>query len=571
MAIRRYTASADTTIVNAYQPDLETRGTGANMGEADVLETFSIYGRVTTSSAELSRILIKFPISDISTDRTAGTIPASGSVNYYLRMFNAKTSKTVPRDYKLSIMMVSQSWQEGIGLDLESYSDITNGNTGTNWMSASNTDYWTDNNGTLLAGGSYHTGSSAVTPSQETFIFTPTFSSGLENLEVNITPMVEQWIASTYTNYGLGVHFSASYEAKHSGSDDSVVKRIPGQPALDAGDSTQSVLYNPSGSTVSYYTKRFFGKGSEFFFKRPVIEARWNDRVTDDRGDFYYSSSLAPAADNLNTIYLYNYIRGRLKDIPNLGDGKKIYVSIFSGSTGGFYDGGDGEDVAPSDTPVSGTTGSVQVLSADNSGFVNSSNLTVVTGGIVSTGIYSASFAFTGSNKLYTLYDIWFTGSNSTLNAVTAPTQYFTGTIKPMTVRAKESNRHPVYYLNITNLYNRYRPDQMGRFNVFVRDKYWSPTIYTKANSDIETTTIVSASYRIYRILDGLDAIQYGTGSDLHTGLSYDVSGNYFDFDMTLLEPGYAYAFKFAFYDEELNTWIEQDPAFKFRVEDYEY
>ena len=40
---------------------------------------------------------------------------------------------------------------------------------------------------------------------------------------------------------------------------------------------------------------------------------------------------------------------------------------------------------------------------------------------------------------------------------------------------------------------------------------------------------------------------------------------------MTLLEPGYAYAFKFAFYDEELKTWTEQDQAFKFRVEDYEY
>ena len=45
MAIRRYTASADTTIVNAYRPDLETRATGANMGEADVMEIFSIYGR----------------------------------------------------------------------------------------------------------------------------------------------------------------------------------------------------------------------------------------------------------------------------------------------------------------------------------------------------------------------------------------------------------------------------------------------------------------------------------------------------------------------------------------------
>ena len=63
----------------------------------------------------------------------------------------------------------------------------------------------------------------------------------------------------------------------------------------------------------------------------------------------------------------------------------------------------------------------------------------------------------------------------------------------------------------------------------------------------------------------------YGTGSDLHTGLSYDVSGNYFDFDMDLLESGYAYAFKFSFYDSSLQSWIEQDEAFKFRVEDYEY
>jgi len=40
---------------------------------------------------------------------------------------------------------------------------------------------------------------------------------------------------------------------------------------------------------------------------------------------------------------------------------------------------------------------------------------------------------------------------------------------------------------------------------------------------------------------------------------------------MNLLEPGYAYAFKFSFYDQELNSWKEQNQVFKFRVEDYEY
>jgi hypothetical protein len=61
--------------------------------------------------------------------------------------------------------------------------------------------------------------------------------------------------------------------------------------------------------------------------------------------------------------------------------------------------------------------------------------------------------------------------------------------------------------------------------------------------------------------------VTYGTGSDFYTGLSYDVSGNYFDFDMSLLDPGYTYAFKFAFYDEQVKSWQEQDSTFKFKVE----
>ena len=64
MAIKRYTADADTTITNAYKANLTTRGTGSNMGLSDVLTAFSIYGQASGStdgySQELSRILIKF-------------------------------------------------------------------------------------------------------------------------------------------------------------------------------------------------------------------------------------------------------------------------------------------------------------------------------------------------------------------------------------------------------------------------------------------------------------------------------------------------------------------------------
>ena len=124
MALKRYTASLDTTIANAYEPNLITRATGANMGASDVLDVFSIYGRESTSSAELSWVLVQFPITDISSDRTSDVVPESGSVSFYLRMFNASHSKAVPKDAKYVFMMVSQSWQEGIGLDMEGYKHL---------------------------------------------------------------------------------------------------------------------------------------------------------------------------------------------------------------------------------------------------------------------------------------------------------------------------------------------------------------------------------------------------------------------------------------------------------------
>ena len=121
------------------------------------------------------------------------------------------------------------------------------------------------------------------------------------------------------------------------------------------------------------------------------------------------------------------------------------------------------------------------------------------------------------------------------------------------------------------NLQQGYLSTDTARLNLFVRDKNWSPTIYTVAREVVEPEIIVSASYRVYRVLDGYNAIPHGTGSDLHTILSYDVSGNYFNLDMSLLEPGYEYGIKLAFYDSQRQSWIEQDQKFLFRVEDYEY
>tara|TARA_R100001129_G_scaffold186135_1_gene176588 strand:- start:565 stop:2100 length:1536 start_codon:yes stop_codon:yes gene_type:complete len=511
MGVKRYTATADNTISNAWQSNLTRRATGSNMGAADVLEVYSIYGRAYTASVdnkqvELSRILVQFPVDSISTDRSNGAIPASGSVSFYLKLFNAETTKTVPENYTLTVKPVSQSWQEGTGLDLENYLDYTVGNTGSNWVQRKKED-----NGTVSdwaeAGGDYLTASN----------FNQVFESGLENLEVDVTILMEEWLGSVYSNYGFGISLSASQEATAS--------------------------YNLTGAADSFYTKRFFARGTQYFFKKPVIEARWDSSIKDDRANFYYSSSLASGEQNINTLYFYNYVRGQLQNLPDVGTGL-LRVALHSGSV---------DNTAPSGSKLT------QVVD-DRTGFGDSQ--LYATAGHVSTGIYSCSLGITASKApLTNLFDVWYSGS----------TEYFTGSINPSSFEGQQISVRPSYYLNISNLKQKYRSKENARFNLYIREKFWSPTIYTKANNDIETTTIDSASFRVFRVIDDYDAVPHGTGSDMYTILSHDVSGNYFDLDMSLLEPGYEYAFKFAFYDSSLSDWVEQDETFRFRVENYEY
>ena len=51
MAIKKYFATKDNTITNAFKSNLSTRATGSNMGESDILEVFSIYGQSIFSSS----------------------------------------------------------------------------------------------------------------------------------------------------------------------------------------------------------------------------------------------------------------------------------------------------------------------------------------------------------------------------------------------------------------------------------------------------------------------------------------------------------------------------------------
>ena len=514
MAILRYSASADNTITNAFRSNLEadSRATGSNMGYADSVEVFSIYGQVSSSAGqtqELARTLIKFPTTAMTADRAASPqrLPDSGSVNWYLKMSNAEHPFTLPENFTLRVAPITTDWTEGTGLDMDEYKDRTV----SNWMKATSTKSWT------AQGGDY----------SGTANFDVTFPEGYEDLEVDITNIVEWWLNGGQTNYGIGVRL------------------IPTEEAYAASAvSSSGVIANASGAKTTYYTKKFFARGTEFFFKRPIIEARWDDHTKDDRGNMYFSSSTVPQGENLYTLYYYNYVRGRLQNLPDTTNASgignsKLKVCCYSGSSSPQGD----------------------RLAIWNGG-------TCVTASLVSgkTGIYNCQVALTAAATPVTkVFDVWFTASSG-LEVATAT--YATQSFNITSIPNYQSAPTFEYDNTITNLRSEYSKNETARFRVFSRDKSWNPNLYVKANSNIPTVVNQSASYAVFRTVDNLSVIAYGTGSDMHTYMSYDVSGNYCDLNMNLLEPDYMYNIKFAFYNDSIGSWIEQPETFKFRVEE---
>jgi hypothetical protein len=481
MAIKRYFATKDNTITNAYQFNLVTRGTGSSMGQADILEVFSIYGQESTSSSELCRFMLQFDTTAIAADRASKSIPVSGECKFYLQIYNARHSQSLPRDYSLNIYAVSSSWQEGNGIDMVNYTDLTYDQVGSNWIRRSGSTSWT------AEGGDFH-----AAPA-----FTAEFPIGTEDMKVDVTTLVEQWLAGTKDNYGFHI-------------------KLP--PSLE-------------DSQISYYTKKFFGRDSEFWFKRPTLEVRWDSSIKDNRGNFYTSSSLAPANDNLNTLYLYNFVRGNLTNIPGVEQGE-LFLDLYAST---------------------GSTATAETLCLN----------TPVTGGWVSTGIYSASVCIETTSSL--LYDVWYSGS------VGSYTQYHTGSVSTDQLVAQDYSLTNTYILSVTNQQTLYYPTQNARFRLFARTKGWSPNIYTVAQSTVPTLVFESASYQITRTIDDQVVVPYGTGSQYSTMLSYDVSGNYFDFDMSMLEAGYSYGIHFSLYDSAIGSYVEQPSEFKFKVNKYDY
>lgn len=460
--IKRYYATKDNTITNAFRENLSEDGQDANMGASDILEAFSIYGQVESSlgvlSAEEARILIEFDITEIEADITAGELDAAAK--YYLKLFNAPHGRTLPLDFQLEVVPLEEAWEEGTGMDMEDYRDLTYGK-GSSWKQKGAGVAWT------TLGGHFPSG----TP------VTATFAEGDEDLSVEITTFVNAWRATPASNYGLIVKLPSSATAQ----------------------------------TRSYYTKMFFARGTSNFFKKPVIEARWDSQTTDHRKTLLSGQS--------NNIYLYNELRGALTNLTG-----PVTVSLYE------------------------TLGGSPLATATDVATTNPE-----------TGVYKA--VVTPTTTASTLYDVWSdNGAEVVTGSITVATQTPTGT-------------SPIYDLVVSVLNNQdsHYTGQTSRFYFYIREKDWSPNIFTTAASRPDSKVYDNLLYKICKVKTDETIFDYDKTTDKTTTLSYDANGNYFDLDISMLEPNYDYEIKLALFNVMTKSYQELPFKHRFRVVNNEY
>lgn len=464
MGLFRIFSSKDVWITNEIFAGKaeDVRATGSNHGQSPSMRVFA-EKETFSGSIELGRALLQFDTTELSgkifDDQT---IPTAG-VQYILRMFDLRHDQTVPTSYDLFAFPVSQSWDEGTGIDDDTHKDFGFAN----WLSASSTQTWTVTGSDFTASfgsGSMH------------------FDLGTEDLEMNVTEVVENWLSSSVGNGGL--------------PNNGLVVKL--------GETEES-------NATDYFVKMFHSRESLFVDKIPYLEARWSDVDKDHRGNF--------AFDVENNIYFYNFIRGELTQVT-----EPVTVRLQDHIVG-----------------VSASYSQEFTVNQPSDGILTSS-MTVEN---------TASFSGTW-------HDIWFSGSRV----------YVTGTFFPLVLTGSQVDQYDEFDINVTNLKRRYKEAEETRFIVSVRkrDFITHRGIVGSASLDIEREYIEKMYYSIQNEETGESVIPFGTGSIPYTQLSYNEDGNYFNFSMNSLLPGFAYRILFLI-DINQNDMKIVDENLLFRVE----
>ena len=214
MIYRTYAIKSNTIASGAYQ--------NFNSGQNAITDLF--FGGGIESGLEsrnsISRFIVKFDIIDLQSKLQSKDINSSLISSYRLKMKNSipgnkilepeyefdTLNKNIAASFDLIVFPIDMDWDEGRGYNLEKEKYIVKqaGNpqiTGySNWNSATSTNNWSE--------PGVFTNPTAST----SFYSTQHFDIGNEDIDMDITDIVNDWLSGGSVNNGLGIAYRRDYE-----------------------------------------------------------------------------------------------------------------------------------------------------------------------------------------------------------------------------------------------------------------------------------------------------------------------------------------------------------------------
>ncbi|HAI37041.1 MAG TPA: hypothetical protein DCM40_02315, partial [Maribacter sp.] len=134
---RILSASKDTYITNKIIKN-SFRATDANLGQAGTLDLFKLYNENSiggeSNPIELTRLLLKFPISEITKMDADGDLDISDdSFKCFVKLHDVYGGQTTPSNFRAILFPLAKEFDEGPGMDVINFSDVS----ATNFITAS--------------------------------------------------------------------------------------------------------------------------------------------------------------------------------------------------------------------------------------------------------------------------------------------------------------------------------------------------------------------------------------------------------------------------------------------------
>lgn len=465
------------------------RATDANVGLAGTLDLFKLAGETqftregpfisgTTDPIELSRILIKFDLTPLMSLTSSILDLSHSSFKCSIKMKDVFGGQTVPSNYTLILYPLSQSFDEGIGRDVNAFDDIDVANFLTASVSSGLSTWFAS--GAAAAGYNGQESVDFITGSTSlgNLFVTQVFTDGSEDLEMDITTIVSATITQQIPNHGFRISFSGSQETD---------------------DRTR-------------FVKRFATRHSTDPMLRPVIEVGFDDSIQDHHKNFYFDVS--------GTLFINNFRRSLSSNIvsgvaltPITGTNSLI-VTLLSGN---YVSGAYFRKIITASQHLVGQNNIVGLYSASFA---------------ISLWESSSLLDHVRTANSATFTEIW--------GSLDGTVGYYTGSLVVYDFqRSAFSNSSDQLYVTAANIKNIFKSTEKQRIRIFAQDGNENIKA-VKVPYKTESLILENAHYRVVDLHSekAIFDFDYVTNS---TKLSTDSEGMYFDIYMSDLIIGRVY------------------------------